>query len=681
MIEECMCDLIKSGHVCKSMSERPLYALTEGAASVFKEPSCSKQQESAQSLSPFSPPQPKLHGIKQCSIAENNFFDYSVANVSDFVRIIHRIMMVLLSQDTLSAPPQPIEPPAARAQEHKSWESAGAKAPKERGAAAGVGQERVPVFEDELMLMQQISDSLSVSFRDIRCALSYLEIKNIISSVALSTKRHFVFRYEGPTARGKLAAKTIASLRKKRRKTGWRQRKIESLSLDTCEMLKTSASPLQNAILFMPVDNVSPDLDECTGCVEFPDKFAAQRYFGEIISQLSVVLNVPFFTAAKELTLCHGDVCRVILKSLDAAMHDKVFGSASPTSFTSRPPSQPADASNSTVNSVCAVCGDGADEDVSIIRLPCGDCLCEDCFASRFLNELGALPETETPCAQAGDVTPKSKPDYFTCSVCNQEFPSSFWESFPQNFAHAQQSSYCKPQLTLADVHARIVASVLRKLRCDPVAAVARCPDTSPAAGRYAVAFGSNHAVSCFGSIFESIIDARTAYVTADSGLASYGISVSQYEKWLKILQELKTFDNRTKRLNQAGRRMVLQGSNYYCGATYIQTPSADFGKQLHSDTPPRICSAAGGGQCSDCLVTATELAREIQPVFVQEHQRGDKQNDIRMCPCCFGGYFVNMWCGDLASHHGQEKEFSVKNVCPGRAPISNAHACINMKF
>jgi hypothetical protein len=504
-----------------------------------------------------------------------------------------------------------------------------------------------------------------------------LEIKNIISSVALLTKRHFVFRSEGPTpAEEKLASKTKVPLQKKRRKNNWRQRKIEILSLDTREMLKKSALPLQNAILFTPFDNVSPDLDECTGCVEFSDKFAAQRYFGEIISQLSDTLNVPFFTAAKELTHCHGDVCRVILKSLDVSMYDKVFGAASPTSFTTRP--QPADASNSTVNSVCAVCGDGGDEDFSIIRLPCGDCLCEDCFASRFLNEQGALPETETPCTQTGDGTPKSKPDYFTCSACNQEFPSCFWESFPRFFAHAQQSSYCKPQLTLADVHDRIVASVLRKLRCDPVAAVARCPDTSPAAGRYAVAFGLNHEVSCFGSTFESIIDARS--VTVESGIASYGISVSESEKWSKIQQELKTFNNRTKKLNQAGKRMVLQGSNYYCGETYIQTPSAVSVKVMHSDAPPRVCSAAGG-QCSDCLVTAAELAREIQPVFVKEHERGDRTKDIRMCPCCFGGYFMNMNCADLASHHGQRMEFLVKNVCPGSAPIINVHSCINVKF
>lgn len=37
----------------------------------------------------------------------------------------------------------------------------------------------------------------------------------------------------------------------------------------------------------------------------------------------------------------------------------------------------------------------------------------------------------------------------------------------------------------------------------------------------------------------------------------------------------------------------------------------------------------------------------------------------MRMCPRCFGGYFINLWCGDLAAHQGQTKEFQVKNMCP----------------
>jgi len=282
--------------------------------------------------------------------------------------------------------------------------------------------------------------------------------------------------------------------------------------------------------------------------------------------------------------------------------------------------------------------------------------MCEDCFASRFLNELGALPESETPMAR-DDETPRPVPDYFTCPSCNQELLPSFWESFPHIFTHARQSVYCKPQLTLFDVHARIIASVLRKLRCDPLAAVARCPDSSQSAGRYAIAFDVNHEVACFCSTFDSIIDART--VTAELGVRSYGISEVASQNWAKILQDVKTFENRAKKLNNAGNRMRFLGSHYYCGKEFTSKYSQD---QMAS--VKRICRS-DNGQCQDCLVAEAELAQEIQPQFVTESERGDREKDIRMCPRCFGGYFINMWCNDLAAHQGEAKEFQVKNVCP----------------
>ena len=400
--------------------------------------------------------------------------------------------------------------------------------------------------------------------------------------------------------------------------------------------------------------------NDCNGCVEFPDKYAAQEYFGQMISQLHDTLSMPFFVAARELTSCHGDVCRVILKAMDSSVHDSVFGHL-PVA-----PVQPAtkqshteDKLQSPVNNVCAVCADVGDEDTSMVCLPCGDCMCEDCFASRFLNESGALPEFETPCAR-DDETPRPVPDYFTCPSCNQEILPSFWESFPRIFTHAQQSVYCKPQLTLVDVHARIIASVLRKLRCDPLAAVARCPDSSQSAGRYAIAFDVNHEVTCFGSTFDSIIDARI--VTAELGVRSYGISEAESQNWAKIQQDVKTFESRTRKLNKAGNRMRLLQSHYYCGKEFADT--LQCGK-VEMKSVKKICRP-DDGQCQECLVAEAELAQEIQPQFVSESERGDREKDIRMCPRCFGGYFINIFCNDLAAHQGQSKEFRVKNVCPG---------------
>jgi hypothetical protein len=45
--------------------------------------------------------------------------------------------------------------------------------------------------------------------------------------------------------------------------------------------------------------------------------------------------------------------------------------------------------------------------------------------------------------------------------------------------------------------------------------------------------------------------------------------------------------------------------------------------------------------------------------------ERCDREKDVRMCPRCFGGYFINLWCDDLAAHQSQTKEFQVKNMCP----------------
>jgi hypothetical protein len=169
-----------------------------------------------------------------------------------------------------------------------------------------------------------------------------------------------------------------------------------------------------------------------------------------------------------------------------------------------------------------------------------------------------------------------------------------------------------------------------------------------------------NHEVACFSSTFDSIIDART--VTTELGVRSYGISEAESQNWAKIQQDVKTFESRTRKLNKAGNRMRLLQSHYYCGKEFADT--LQCGK-VEMKSVKKICRP-DDGQCQECLVAEAELAQEIQPQFVSDSERGDREKDIRMCPRCFGGYFINIWCNDLAAHQGQSKEFRVKNVCPG---------------
>jgi hypothetical protein len=675
VVEECLSDLLESRYVWVE-SERPVtgvqtYALSQNfMLAALKKPSSKHRKKSsrppvAQSAASDVPSSPSHFPAIQYFSGENNSFEFSVQNASMFIRIIHRVMASLLSQYHVRQ--QPVSSMTYLDETNK-------------GPPPAV----VPIFEGELI--QQVCEHAHASIKDVRCALLYLETKRIIVPVTSGSRRHFLFGSKGLDLASSQTAK--CDLRPPHLQGAGIVSELERLTLDGQKQWDKHTSPFQNAIVFVPNDDSVSDLHECDGCVEFPNKTAVQQYFGETISQLHDTLQIPFFTAAQELTLCHGDVCRVIIKSLSTAIHDDIFGQVSHATV---PATRPQHAAQSPVNHLCAVCSDAGDEDISIIQLPCGHNLCEDCFAARFLNETGALPEAETPCAQApGDETPKTKPDFFTCPNCQQEFLPSFWESFPQVFEQVRRSSYCKPDLTLSDVHFRIVASVLRKLRCDPLAAVARCPETSRgAAGRYAIAFGLNHEVTCFGSTFESIIDART--VGTDSRMQILGISSDECEKWSKIQHEVKTFENKMKKKNHAGNSMVLKGSSYYCGQSYqvfeqvsssaARTSPQKLGKNAFAVLallPPDGTNFTCGptdGQCRDCALAEAELAKEVKPEFVKDSERGDREKDIRMCPFCFGGYFLNTACGDLAAHHGQrESGSSVRNACPG---MYDVRACV----
>jgi hypothetical protein len=61
--------------------------------------------------------------------------------------------------------------------------------------------------------------------------------------------------------------------------------------------------------------------------------------------------------------------------------------------------------------------------------------------------------------------------------------------------------------------------------------------------------------------------------------------------------------------------------------------------------------------------------AGDLVPTFISERDRPKTEqgrlNDFRMCPKCFGGYYINMYCSELGMHQGERSSGSqVQNVC-----------------
>ena len=564
----------------------------------------------------------------------------------NFIRITHRIMTAILGQ-YVSSPDKTVH--------------------------------MMPI--SEAAIIQQATENLGgVSSKDVACVLLHLVQKSIIRPVSEHSPRQFVFCCAAHSAGcdhlAAAAANAVSAVASAKSKSACdisasvapdsgEASHVENVLFDArLRWDGRRGGLLQHAILFVPIGSSvdTQENGECAGCVEFADKYAAQVFLGEWIQNLHATLQIPFFTAAKELIACHGDPCSVILKVLDCSLHLSMFGPcSSPASrINASPQSGDVQAHQPPVNEACAVCFAESDDDCIIMHLPCGDRMCEDCFAAHFLNdEFGALPECETP--HAMPVCASESLDFFCCPLCRTELSPAFWDTFPQNFSRAKRSGYCRPDLTLSDIHSRIVASVLRQLRRDRFASIARCNCCSEASrsscSRYAFAFGgSNRQVTCFGRLHDSIVDAQTASSNS-SGTIMGGLYEAQAEMWMKIQLDVKTYDNRSKRLNRAGNRMTLHNSRYYCKMPYT-TAATSKGSEEKECSPSQ-------GQCPDCMFTAADLADEIKPVFVPDSERGNRETDFRMCPKCFGGYFINMWCSDLQAHQGQQKEFQVRNVCP----------------
>jgi len=405
-------------------------------------------------------------------------------------------------------------------------------------------------------------------------------------------------------------------------------------------------------------------------CCEFESKTSAERFLKQIITQLQISLGISFLLAAKELIQCHGFPESVIIKVLNGNVHSSMFPSAA------HGPARACCVSNAAGAGVdvckpaatapsCSVC---LDAEATLIRLPCDHLMCDDCFTHCFLSDpgqhaFGTLPEEQTPVAVSVDedgTTPRFR-DFFYCPTCKQSLSDHFWSEFPDHLVEAQRR---RPSgghiITLDHVHDRIVANALRLLREDLSSTIARCDGMTEFKDRYVFAVNTTQAIKCMKRSFNCVADFRTS--TDEAVLPYCGLSALQLSQWKRTMHEVgaEMKNSESSLFNLAGAEMKRSGQtalfycNRYLGASLI--PGSD-GR----------CGPNNGPQCADCK--ACENVVDLRPTFISDAQRKtsieEMLKDIRMCPRCFGGYFINTNCSSLSSHHGEVKDgVHVQNVC-----------------
>jgi hypothetical protein len=404
-------------------------------------------------------------------------------------------------------------------------------------------------------------------------------------------------------------------------------------------------------------------------CCEFENKSSVELFLALVISQLQKCLGISFLLAAKELIQCHGFPEHVIIKVLDGSVYSRMFPQAVEGSAVSVRGASAADAvvdvsalANETSN--CSVC---LDPEISLIRLPCGHVVCDECFAHYFLSDpgqhaFGTLPEQQTPLAvcvdEDGDASHVR--DFFSCPICKLSLSDEFWEEFPLHLEEVQSRLPDKSRITLDHVHGRIVANALRLLREDPHSSIARCEQSKLMKGRYIVALNTTQAVTCMARTFDCVQDFRSS--DDEAQLPYCGLSPQQLSQWKNTINEANAELQKSEAplLNVAGVEMKrsAQTGLLYCNRL--------LGKALIPGSDGR-CGPNNGPQCEDCKSQAS--TQPVQPTFVSDTQRKTSPEamlkDIRMCPRCFGGYFINTNCSSLGSHHGEMKDgMHVQNVC-----------------
>ncbi len=391
---------------------------------------------------------------------------------------------------------------------------------------------------------------------------------------------------------------------------------------DIARLHATSRDPFPQPLFQRCMVSLNPSC-----CVDLGHKFRAEDLLTRTINQLCICSNLSFLIAAKELMNSHGYPERVLIKYIDNALHASMFSDdvlcktevAGVTAFGDGIPR-------------CHVCTDMND----LIQLPCKHCICEECFADRFLNEksqhaFGALPGDQTPVSHVTD--DESHPaDYFSCPFCKSPLGVQFWSEFPNRLTRSQNNKPNVERVTLELVHRKIVVNSLRVLRMDALSTIARCRGSIDADSLnsqhnwcYVASLNNSHPVMCQGRFFDRITDIKNA----DS---SHGISSIEHQ-W-------KELEKKISEKNQ-------------------------------------------GAGASDAAAVD-----ELKPHFVSDSERPSTEAgrlmDFRMCPVCFFGNIVNTACANMGTHHGEQNSINgmttrVLSSCQPAAHPYSTHFCCSM--
>lgn len=480
----------------------------------------------------------------------------------------------------------------------------------------------------EARLIATVSRSECVPPADVYSAIYYMVARNIIKRVSTGIATFIgLARDTGPdglsacSAADSAAAAADTPFLKFGESRSIHKVVVFAIS-DTDRLHVTSRDPFPQPLFQRCMISLNPSC-----CVELGHKGRAEDLLTRTINQLCTCSNLSFLIAAKELMNSHGYPERVLIKYIDSALHASMFSEdvlcktevAGATAFGDGVPR-------------CHVCTDMND----LIQLPCKHCICEECFADRFLNEksqhaFGALPGDQTPVSHVTD-DDSHLADYFSCPFCKSPLGAQFWSEFPNRLTRSQNKKPNVERVTLELVHRKIVLNSLRVLRMDALSTIARCrgrKDVDSLNSQhnwcYVVSLNNSHPVMCQGRFFDRITDIKNA----DS---SHGISSIEYQ-W----------------------------------------------KELEK----KISEQSQGAVASDAAAVD-----ELKPHFVSDSERPSSEAgrlmDFRMCPVCFFGNIVNTACANMGTHHGEQNSINgtttrvLSSSQPAARPCS-AHFCCSM--
>jgi hypothetical protein len=489
-----------------------------------------------------------------------------------------------------------------------------------------------PSLVSEAQLIADVSSSNSVPAAHVAAAIYFLVARNIFRRISTGNNT-FLVMAEGnvdddykllcisAAASGVTANPALPSL-KFGQSSAFHKIVVFAISEDIYPTVHDHESLFRRCMLSL----------NTSSCVQFALKSCATDLLTSTINQLCACSNMSFLMAAKELMNSHGYPERVLIKCIDSTLYSRMFSD----DVVSVPKVAGAAVFSDEMCNVC-MCND------NLIQLPCKHCLCGVCFSARFLSDrsqhvYGALPDEQTPSASVNEDSPRCA-DFFSCPLCTLPLGAEFWSEFPSRMKQSQREMPEHEQVTLEQVHQKIVLNTLRVLRQDPLAALARyvpkkvskSPGSSTS-GHYIATVSVEQPVTCLDCAFDNISDIKNQEIAQGS----------IDHQWRLLAHKIRESGN----------------------------------------------GESSGSESAD--------GSDIKPQFVSDAQRPQTEEgrlmDFRMCPVCFFGNIVNTTCSSMGTHHGEQnsingmttltsKSNSISLFQFGSLPVCFVPACTQCGF